>query len=163
MDLLDQLIELMPRFALGTLTLLPFFIAWLFSILLFKRLKKKIQYKNPLLTFFSKVTNISIISLAIITLLGTMGVDISALITGLGLTGFALGFALKDALASCIAGILILFYRPFKLQSKIVVMGVEGVVVDIDLRYTTLKNENEKHLIPNSKLISEKITIIKDE
>lgn len=160
MHLLDQLIELMPRFTLVIFTLLPFFMAWIFSILLFKRLKKKAQYKNPLITFFSKVTNMSIMSMAIITLLGTIGVDISALITGLGLTGFALGFALKDALASCIAGILILFYRPFKLNSQIMVMGVEGIVIDIDLRYTTLKNENEKHLIPNSKLISEKITII---
>jgi small-conductance mechanosensitive channel len=43
------------------------------------------------------------------------------------------------------------------------VMGVEGIVIDIYLRYTTLKNENEKHLIPNSKLISEKITIIDDK
>lgn len=98
--------------------------------------------------------------MAIITVLGTWGVDISALIAGLGLTGFALGFALKDVLASCIAGILILFYRPFQLNSKITVMGVEGTVIDIDLRYTTLQNKNEKHLIPNSKLISEKITIL---
>jgi small-conductance mechanosensitive channel len=84
MHLLDQLIELMPRFTLGIFTLLPFFMAWIFSILLFKRLKKKAQYKNPLITFFSKVTNMSIMSMAIITLLGTIGVDISALITGLG-------------------------------------------------------------------------------
>tara|TARA_B110000503_G_scaffold133571_1_gene211301 strand:+ start:837 stop:1328 length:492 start_codon:yes stop_codon:yes gene_type:complete len=160
---LNQIVELIPRFTLGIITILPFLMLWILSFLLFKSLKKKIQYQNPLIAFFSKLTNISIITIAIMTLLGTMGVDISALLTGLGLTGFALGFALKDVLSSCIAGILILFYRPFKLQSKITVMGVEGTVIDIDLRYTTLKNGSEKHLIPNSKLISEKITIIEDK
>ena len=88
--------------------------------------------------------------------------DVSAIIAGLGLTGFSLGFALKDALSSCIAGILILFYRPFKIKSTIIVMDLEGTVIDIDLRYTTLQSINKKHLIPNSKLISETITILKD-
>ena len=64
--------------------------------------------------------------MAIITVLGTWGFDVSALLTGLGLTGFALGFALQDVLSSCIAGMLILFYRPFQLHSKISTMEVEG-------------------------------------
>lgn len=163
MYLLDQFIKLIPHFKLSLLTLLPFFIGWVLSIILFKRLQKKIESRRPVIVFFSKVTNISIITIAIITLFGTWGLDISALIAGLGLTGFALGFALKDVLASCIAGILILFYRPFKLHSKITVMGVEGKVIDIDLRYTTLQYEDKKHLIPNSKLILEKITILEDK
>ena len=45
--------------------------------------------------------------------LGTLGVNISALIAGLGLGGFALGFALRDILANLVAGVLILVYRPF--------------------------------------------------
>ena len=44
-------------------------------------------------------------------MLGILGVDIAALVAGLGLTGFALGFTLKDALSNLLAGILILFYQ----------------------------------------------------
>jgi small-conductance mechanosensitive channel len=162
MELSDKLNELVPHFTLGLFTLFPFLVAWILSILLFKRLKKKDKLRNPAIIFAAKITNISIILIAIITMLGTWGVDISAIIAGLGLTGFALGFALKDVLSSCIAGILILFYRPFKLHSTILVMGVEGQVIDIDLRYTTLQGTDSKHLIPNSKLISEKISVLKE-
>lgn len=162
MDLLDKLSDIMPDFILCCLTLLPFFILWLVSKILFKRLQKKVELKNPVIIFAAKIANISIIIIAIITLLSTFGVDVSAIIAGLGLTGFALGFALKDVLSSCIAGMLILFYRPFKINSTIRVMGVEGKVIDIDMRYTTLQDKEGKHLIPSSKLISEKITILKN-
>jgi len=156
-----ELLDLAPHFVMGLFTLLPFLVAWIISFFLFNRLKKKDKIQNPAIIFAAKVTNISIILIAIITMLGTSGVDVSAIIAGLGLTGFALGFALKDVLSSCIAGMLILFYRPFKLHSTILVMGVEGKVIDIDLRYTTLQGNDAKHLIPNSKLISEKISVLK--
>lgn len=160
MYLLDKFIELIPQIISGLLALVPFFIGWMLFKLLFRKLKKKDKSKSPVIVFFAKTTNVIILTMAIITVLGTWGVDVSALLTGLGLTGFALGFALKDVLSSCIAGVLILFYRPFKLHSKISTMGVEGEVIDIDMRYTTLQSGGEKHLIPNSKLISEKITIL---
>lgn len=160
--LLHQLTEFLPQFIFGILALIPFFIIWVFVKVLFSRLQKKVEAKKHVISFFAKTINILILIVAIITMLGTWGVDISALIAGLGLTGFALGFALKDVLASTIAGILILFYQPFKLYSRIIVMGVEGEVVGIDMRYTTLQNGTEVHLIPNSKLISEKVTIVKE-
>lgn len=162
MELFNPLSQFLPNFIISLLTLLPFFITFIFSKILFRRLDSKSKVKNPAILFSAKVVNISIILIATITLLGTWGVDVSAIIAGLGLTGFALGFALKDVLSSCIAGILILFYRPFKIKSTIIVMGMEGIVIDIDLRYTTLQSSNKKHLIPNSKLISETITILKD-
>ena len=49
----------------------------------------------------------------LVTALGTLGVDVSALVAGLGLTGFALGFAVKDTISNILAGVLLLVYRPF--------------------------------------------------
>jgi small-conductance mechanosensitive channel len=161
MHLLEQLIPLIPQMIWGLFALIPFIMGWFFAKLLFTGLKKKTKANNPLIVFFEKTINVIIIAIAIITVLGTWGLDVRALLAGLGLTGFALGFALKDVLASLVAGVLILFYRPFKLHSIVSIMGVEGEVIDIDLRYTTLKSGDEQHLIPNSKLISEKITILK--
>jgi len=84
----------------------------------------------------------------------TLGVNVSALVAGLGLTGFALGYALKDSISNLLAGILILIYRPFGINNKVKVDKNEGTVTHIDLRYTTLENETGKILIPNSKLFT---------
>ena len=76
-----------------------------------------------------------------------MGINVSALVAGLGLTGFALGFALKDTISNLLSGVLILLYRPFKIGNTIKVSGYEGDVVSIDLRYTELNSEGNKILI----------------
>ena len=91
--------------------------------------------------------------------LGTMGINVEALVASLGLTGFALGFALRDAISNLLAGVLILTYRPFRYGDRIAVTGFEGVVVNIDLRYTTLADGNNIHLIPNQTMYSNPVTL----
>ena len=91
--------------------------------------------------------------------LGTMGVSIEPIVASLGLTGFALGFALRDAISNLLAGVLILAYRPFRHGDRITVTGFEGVVVQIDLRYTTLADGDKLHLIPNQTMYSNPVTV----
>jgi small-conductance mechanosensitive channel len=105
--------------------------------------------------------NFTIVIVGLITALGTMGSNVSALVAGLGLTGFALGFALRDSISNLIAGVLILVYQPFTINSRIKVAGYEGTVVSIDLRYTVIESEGAKVLIPNSKLFTNPITVLK--
>ncbi len=95
-----------------------------------------------------------------ITALGTLGINVSALVAGLGLTGFALGFALKDTISNLLSGVLILLYRPFEKGNRIKISGYEGIVVSIDLRYTELESEGNKVLIPNSKLFTDSVTVL---
>jgi small-conductance mechanosensitive channel len=85
---------------------------------------------------------------------------VSALVAGLGLTGFALGFALQDVISNVLAGIMILMNRPFRRGNYIKVGNHEGTVIDMDLRYTSLQKDNLKILIPNSTLFKEAITIL---
>lgn len=99
-------------------------------------------------------------TLGLITIFGTLGVDITALVAGLGLTGFALGFALKDSISNMLAGVLILLYRPFNIGDMIKISGFEGKVMTIDLRYTVISSENNKVYIPNSKLFTEPLTVL---
>jgi small-conductance mechanosensitive channel len=89
-----------------------------------------------------------------------MGINVSALVAGLGLTGFALGFGLKDILGNLVSGLLILLYRPFSLNEQISVAGMEGCVTEIDLRYTRLENAGKAYLIPNSMMITNTIMLI---
>ncbi|MBD3391062.1 MAG: mechanosensitive ion channel [Chitinivibrionales bacterium] len=109
----------------------------------------------------ASAAEISLIFAGIITALGMAGVNVSALLAALGLTGFALGFALKDALSSLLAGCLILIYRPFRRGDRISVAGCEGSVADINLRYTTLESDERQMLVPNAVLYTNTISIIR--
>lgn len=119
--------------------------------------------REELLQLGAKVARIGIQIFGGVTALGTLGVDVSALVAGLGLTGFALGFALKDALSNILAGAMILFYRPFQRGSRITVSGFEGVVTQIDLRYTRLQGKGHDYLLPNSTLLTNAITLHRPE
>jgi small-conductance mechanosensitive channel len=107
-----------------------------------------------------RTSSITLIILGFITALGTLGINVSALVAGLGLTGFALGFALKDTISNLLSGVLILLYKPFVIGNRIKISGYEGIVVSIDLRYTELNTEGNKILIPNSKLFTDPITVL---
>lgn len=101
----------------------------------------------------------AVLSIGLVTGLGTVGVNVSALVAGLGLTGLAIGIALKDVVSNAIAGIMILIYKPFSRNDRIVVTALEGTVVQIDLRFTTLETTDRRILIPNSNLLTNSIIV----
>jgi small-conductance mechanosensitive channel len=101
----------------------------------------------------------AVLVVGVITGLGTVGIDISALIAGLGLTGLAIGIALKDVVSNSIAGIMILIYKPFQRSDQITVTGLEGTVAQIDLRFTTLETAEQRILIPNANLLTNSIIV----
>jgi small conductance mechanosensitive channel len=156
-----ELQAFMPKFISGLVTFIPFCIAWLISKSIFRKIIASLKgpSKHSAIIYLGKSISVIIWIIAILTVLGTWGIDISALVAGLGLTGFAVGYALKDVLVNTIAGIMIIFYKTIEINSHIALLDVEGTVIDIDLRYITIQGAKSKHLIPNSLLLSEKITI----
>ena len=99
------------------------------------------------------------LAVGLISGLGTMGINVGALVAGLGLTGFALGFALRDAVSNLLAGVLILVFRPFRHGDRIEVTGCEGMVTDVDLRYTTVEGDGRRFLIPNQTMAKSTVTV----
>ena len=144
--------------AMGIFTLF-----WVSGTILKTIVRRKMDEKSPQANIAKVlagiVKNIMLI-VGLITALGTLGVNISAIVAGLGLTGFAFGFAFKDMLSNFISGILIFIYEPFKLGDTIEVEGKTGKVIDINLRYVTIETENQNVLIPNSISVSK---VIADE
>lgn len=108
---------------------------------------------------FARVAGVVVVIFSVVTALGTLGINVSALVAGLGLTGFALGFALKDTISNLLSGVLILLYQPFKIGDTVKIAGYEGAVLTIDLRYTELNSGGNKILIPNAKLFTEPVTV----
>ncbi|MFT6765772.1 MAG: small conductance mechanosensitive channel [Alteromonas naphthalenivorans] len=124
------------------------------------------QYNPAVLSLLAVGIKRIFVLMGLISAAGSFGIDIRGLLAGLGLTGFALGFALKDLLANTIAGIFILLYRPFKLGQEIKIQSNsksidQGTVTAIDLRYTTIDNAEEIILIPNSVIFTNSISLIK--
>jgi small conductance mechanosensitive channel len=107
----------------------------------------------------SRVIGIAGVTLALLTALATMGVDIGALIAALGLTSLAIGLALKDTIENAITGVLLLIQRPFKVGDVIQVGSVTGTVMDVAIRTTRLKSTDGLHmLIPNRHVYDAVIT-----
>lgn len=136
---------------------------WLLAVVV-KRLLKRIackcdEQRRDIVLLLAQVSKTVLMIIAIISALGTLGINVTAMVAGLGLTGFALSFALKDVLSNALAGVMILFYQPFVRGEVITVAGFTGTVHSIDLRYTTLLTEKGKSLIPNSKLFTENVLV----
>jgi small conductance mechanosensitive channel len=161
-DALHELGALAPRIGMGLLVFAGFWVGSILVRSLSRRLGARVDYNTRfLLRLGSRIASIGLLMFGAVTALGTMGVNVSALVAGLGLTGFALGFALKDVLSNLMAGVLIIIYRPFRLNDYIAVKDHgEGAVIEIDLRYTTLEKEGQKYLVPNSVLFTNSIGLI---
>ncbi|CAG0935984.1 Small-conductance mechanosensitive channel [Thermoflexales bacterium] len=107
----------------------------------------------------ARVIVIAGITLALLTALATVGVDIAALVATLGLTGLAVGLALKDTIENAITGVLLLIQRPFTVGDVIKVGDVTGTVAKVAIRTTNLKTFDGLHvLIPNRHVYNEAIT-----
>jgi small-conductance mechanosensitive channel len=148
----------------GAVSLLVFLLFWFAGVALQKIIRRlsanSALSTKDVLDFLGRIAKGGLIVFGVVTALGTAGINVSALVAGLGLMGFALGFALRDALSNLLAGALILIYRPFQRNDAIAVAGFEGTVVDIDLRYTTLQAEGKKFLLPNSLLFTHAISLV---
>ena len=96
--------------------------------------------------------------IGLLVILQTVGIDLTALSILTGAIGLGIGFGLQNIASNFISGIIILFERPVRIGDRIAVGDVEGDVVRIGARSTTvLTNDNIDIIIPNSKLITENV------
>lgn len=85
-----------------------------------------------------------------IIILATIGIEVGPIIAGLGVTGFVLGFAFQESLASFAAGLMIAIDRPFNVGDYVSVAGHEGSIVSLDMMAVVLATgDNRRITIPN--------------
>jgi small conductance mechanosensitive channel len=155
-----ELDALVPRAGAALLTLAGFWVAGRIADTLLRRFGRGRMLDPDLTVLVGRAARAALVSFGAVTALGTLGLDIRALIAGLGLTGFALGFALRDIISNTLAGVLILLHRPFHRGDRISVAGEQGIVSEIDLRYTTLQlDAGTRVLVPNSTLFTNTIRV----
>jgi small-conductance mechanosensitive channel len=159
-QLTREMASFLPRAGVAIFVFLLFWAATIVADRFFQRFRERASpNKRQVFTLINQTVKMALLLLGGVTALGTIGSQVGALVAGLGLTGFAVGFALKDALSNLLAGVLILLYRPFQPGDRINVTGLEGIVMEIDFRYTTLDSGDKRYLIPNASLFTNPIII----
>ncbi len=100
----------------------------------------------------------------IVLALGNIGINIGAIITGLGIGGVAFALAAQDTIKNIFAGVVIFMDRPFRLGDSIRIDNNQGVVEDIGLRSVRIRTYDKKLLtISSSKVIDSVIENISKE
>ena len=117
----------------------------------------KDEHNEAALLLAERSGKILVVFIAIILVLDNYGVQVSALVTTLGIGGLAISLAAQDTLSNMVSGIILVVDQPFHIGDRVEVQGVglnvEGEVVDIGLRSTRIRTyDNQMVIVPNSNI-----------
>lgn len=118
-----------------------------------RRLLDRSKVDTSIVSFVSSFSYILILLLVVLAALATFGVQTASFVAILGAAAFAVGFALQGSLSNFAAGVMILLFRPYKVDDYIEAAGVAGIVKEIHIFNTILATlDNIKIIVPNSKV-----------
>ena len=120
------------------------------------RLCQRHELDITLSQFLASTTKMLIVIMITIISLGKLGISVTPFIAAIGAVSLGAGLALQGLLANYAAGFNIIIIRPFVVGDTISVQGVTGVVEEVLLAYTVLKNEDDVSItIPNKHIVGE--------
>ena len=115
--------------------------------------RRHAQLDNTLFSFFANVSRYVILAFSVIFVLNTFGLQTTSLVAAFGAAGLAIGLALQGTLSNLAAGVMIVAFRPIKLDDFVEVGGQMGTVKSISLNLVELATiGNVQVLIPNSQV-----------
>lgn len=110
----------------------------------------------PVRMLLVKAVQIVIMLFAVMAALGQLGVQIAPLLAGVGVAGLGVGLALQGVFSNVVAGLSIIFTKPYRVGEHISLLGVEGDVLAIGLFSTQLVHpDRSRVVIPNRKIVGE--------
>ncbi len=99
-----------------------------------------------------------VLLIGLLIIVQTAGIDLTTFNVLAGAIGIGVGFGLQNVVSNFIAGLIIMFERPIKVGDRIEVDQVDGDVIEIGARSTTvLTNDNITIIVPNSRFITETV------
>ncbi len=138
----------------------------LLTLALARRVRRRVAVTGPLAAkdravaaLVSNLLYVGLIALGIATILPILNLELTAVVTALGVTGLAVSLALQDVLRNFVAGIYILLEKPFNLGDHIALRDFDGEVESIELRTTLLRTRSGTQVIvPNSVVMTDIVT-----
>lgn len=120
--------------------------------------KTSSQIDDQLAPLATKTLKVLVIIIGGLVGLQNFGVNVTALLAGLGIGGVALAFAAQDTVANVFGTITILLDSPFKLGDRIKILDIEGNIEEVGFRSTRIRTfYNSVITLPNSVVAKEKI------
>jgi len=139
------------------LYLLFFFTGWVKRFLA-GRIFPRYGIETGVAQSMATITRYLLVVVGAIIIFQTSGIDLSALGIMMGALGIGIGFGLQNVANNFISGIIILFERPVKIGDRIEIDQLQGNIVEISARSTTvLTNDNISVIVPNSDLVSQRV------
>lgn len=130
-----------------------FFIGFWIAKIASKGVKKILTKSNTdagLISFLTSLTSIVLKVLVLVTTINQLGVEMTSFVAIIGAAGLAIGMAFSGTLSNFAGGVMILFFKPFKVGDFVNVQGEEGTVSEIQIFNTFLSTPDNKVIIlPN--------------
>ncbi len=116
----------------------------------------RFDLEPPVRQLLVRVVRVLVFGMFLIMALQNLGVELLPLIAGLGVAGAGIALAMQGVLSNIVAGLTIIFTRPFRVGEYISIVGVEGKVENISLFSTVLTHRDLSHVVvPNRKIVGE--------
>lgn len=116
----------------------------------------KFELDAPVRQLLVRIVRVIVFGLFAIMALQNLGVELLPLIAGLGVAGAGIALAMQGVLSNIVAGLTIIFTKPFRVGEYIAIVGVEGEVQTISLFSTTLTHRDlSRVVVPNRKIVGE--------
>ncbi len=123
------------------------------------RLMEKNKVDITLVRFLDSIMYYSFMVMVVIAAAGQLGINTTSFLTIVGAAGLAIGLALKDSLSNFASGVMLVLFRPYRVNDYVDIGGVAGNVVSISLFTTELNTvDNQKVIVPNASITSNVIT-----
>ncbi|AXN32818.1 mechanosensitive ion channel family protein [Vibrio coralliilyticus] len=114
---------------------------------------KNLKMSQLMQDFFIAMSGNAVWIIGILIGLSQIGLNLTPVLTGFGIAGVIVGFALQDTLSNFAAGMMLLIYRPFDVGDFVFAGGVDGKVSHMSLVNTTIKTfDNQIIIVPNGKI-----------
>jgi len=102
---------------------------------------------DTLANFLGSIARYVVTAIVVIAAITKIGVEATSLIAMLGAATLAIGLALQGTLGNVAAGVMLMLFRPYKLEDYVEVAGQEGVVKDINIFTTNLATVDNREVI----------------
>lgn len=110
----------------------------------------------PLRLLITRALKVLVFGFTFVLALDKFGVQIAPLVAGIGVAGVGVGLAMQGVLGNVVAGLTIIFTKPFRVGEWVELLGEHGEVTAIELFTTTLMHpDRSRIIIPNRKIVGE--------
>ena len=158
-DLLASFILFLPKVLVSLMVLIATLVLASLLTRMAQRAMERRQVAPEAISVVPKLVRWGVIMLGVTVALQQVDFNVTAFLTGLGVLGFTVGFAIQDVSKNLVAGLLILLQQPFSIGDGVSIGDYSGSVQAVSLRATEIRTWDGKYvLIPNADVFSKAIT-----